>query len=79
MKEKLNKLYKYWMKFGRTIGIINTKLVLALLFYTVFTLYSIILKIFNKDLLDLKFDKSNSYWKKRENRPLNKEDYLKQY
>jgi len=48
---------------GFGIGWVMTKILLMLLFYLVFTPISFILKIFNKHLLDLQFDREEeSYW-----------------
>lgn len=63
----LNPLYRAWMALSFTLGWIVTRIILVLAFYLIFTPMGLILKIFGKDLLDLKIDKSQlTYWKKSE-------------
>ena len=56
-------LNKLWMKFGLFLGRIISPIVMGLVFFLVVTPTSLILKIFNKDVLNLKIKKKNSsYW-----------------
>ena len=61
----LSPLNKIWFKFGILLGKIISPIVMGIIFFTVVTPTAIILKIFKKDLLSLKKNKSNSYWKKK--------------
>ena len=73
-------LYKWWMKIARLIGWINTHLLLIIIFYLVFTPIGVIIKLFGRDLLDIKLEKeAASYWKKIEGGPFGLERYEKQY
>ena len=54
----LKPAFGIWMKFGAVLGWINTRIILALVFYALFTPYSIVLKLFGKDPLSLKLDKN---------------------
>ena len=55
-----------WVKFGELLGMIIAPIVMALVYFLVLTPISIIIRIFGKDLLKIKFsDKNNSYWIKR--------------
>ncbi|KPJ91891.1 MAG: sxtJ [Gammaproteobacteria bacterium SG8_11] len=45
----LNPIYNLWMRFGMVLGWINTRIILGLVFYLVFTPVSFLLKILNKD------------------------------
>ena len=56
-----------WFKFGMLLGKIISPIVMGLIFFIVVTPTAIILKLFNKDVLSLKKNKSNSYWKKNSN------------
>lgn len=59
----------YWLaaKFGSTIGRISNIFILSFLFHAFVLPVSLILKLFKKDILDIKIDKNvASYWKKRE-------------
>jgi len=53
-----------WLKFGRILGEINTKIVLFLVFYLILTPLAIIRKVFTVDFLELKKNK-NTFWKER--------------
>jgi len=53
----LTPFYRLWMAVGQVLGWINTRLVLGLIFFAVFTPYSLILKLLGKDLLSRKLDK----------------------
>ena len=55
-----------WIKFGEILGSIIAPIVMALVFFTVLTPLSIIIRIAGKDLLKIKFSKENSYWIKKE-------------
>ena len=56
-----------WFKFGMLLGKIISPIVMGLIFFIVVTPTAIILKLFNKDVLSLKKNKSNSYWRKNSN------------
>jgi hypothetical protein len=63
----LRPVYLGWMKFAFVLGWINTRILLGLFFYLVMTPIGVGLRIFGKDLLDEKIEKSKeSYWLKRE-------------
>lgn len=63
--------YKTWIKFGDFTSEIIAKIIIAILFYVVFTPVSIILKLLNKDLLNKKIDKNaKTYWIERNIQPL---------
>ena len=58
----LNPFYRAWMKFGAVMGYINTRIILALVYYLVFTPVALVLKLLGKDSMHRALDKeSNSY------------------
>ena len=57
---------KIWVKFGELLGRIIAPIVMAIIYFFILTPISLILRIFGKDLLNLKFSKEKSYWAKRE-------------
>jgi uncharacterized protein YqhQ len=62
------------------IGWCAGKLVLLFLFYIIFSLMGLLFRIFQKDLLDRKIEKSKkSYWKEEEEKPLRRVSYERQY
>tara|TARA_Y100000768_G_scaffold359120_1_gene315412 strand:- start:903 stop:1286 length:384 start_codon:yes stop_codon:yes gene_type:complete len=58
----LNPLNKVWFKFGIFLGKIISPLVMGIIFFLVVTPIGILMRILNKDLLNLKFNKKTSYW-----------------
>ena len=58
----LNPLNILWFKFGLFLGKIISPLVMGLIFFCVVTPIGILMKIFMKDLLKLKYNNENSYW-----------------
>jgi len=76
----LRPIYKKWMIMTRFIGGIVTFLLLSMIFYFIFGIAGLVLRLMKKDLLDRQWQPdAASYWRKREKRTFNKEDYLKQF
>lgn len=76
----LKPLNKAWMTLAILMGLVMTRVILIILFYIVLTPTAFFAKIFKKDFLDLKIDKSrNTYWQIREKKHFNPEDYEKQF
>ena len=65
-QELLKPLNNSWIKLGEMLGKIISPIVMALIFFLILTPLSLIIRIFGKDLLKIKFSKDNSYWIKRE-------------
>src|SRR3989338_1539871 len=62
----LRPLYGVWMKAAHAIGSTMTFLILFLIFYSVFGIIGIILRVIRKDFLDRGFDpQSRTYWNMR--------------
>lgn len=73
-------IYRVAIFIAHILGWINTRLILGLIFYLLFTPISIIMKIIGHDPLNRKFDKeAKSYWNIRARAPIPKEQYLKQF
>ena len=53
---------KIWFKFGILLSKIFNPIILGIIFFFVVTPTAILMKIINKDLLNLKFNKGKSYW-----------------
>ena len=58
----LNPLNKLWFKFGILLGKIISPLVMGIIFFLVVTPIGILMKLFKKDLLNLKFNNKETYW-----------------
>jgi Saxitoxin biosynthesis operon protein SxtJ len=64
------KLYQGWVKFGEILGKINSFIIIAILFYGVFTPAGIMLRLLKKDLLNKKLDRlKTSYFIDRKTQP----------
>ena len=53
---------KIWFKFGILLSKIFNPIILGIIFFFVVTPTAILMKIINKDLLNLKFNNKKSYW-----------------
>ena len=51
-----------WMKFGLFLGKIISPIIMGLIFFFVVTPTGLIMRIFKKDLINLKFNNDKSYW-----------------
>ena len=58
----LTPLNKVWFKFGIFLGKIISPIVMGLIFFLVVTPIAFLMRMLNKDLLNLKSSKNNSYW-----------------
>ena len=78
--EILIPLYDNWMKVVRVIGHVVSSLILIVLFYCVFGIMGLILKILGKDFLDQEIEPHKaSYWISKEKKSFYKESYTKQF
>tara|TARA_A100001011_G_scaffold324_1_gene422 strand:- start:16700 stop:17083 length:384 start_codon:yes stop_codon:yes gene_type:complete len=63
-------LNKIWIKFGYLLGKVISPIVMFIIYFTIVYATSIILKLFRKDIMDIKIDKhAISFWKKRKIKP----------
>ena len=62
----LTPLNKVWFKFGILLGNIISPIIMAFIFFLVVTPISFIMKIFGKDILNLKKNNNSSYWIKKD-------------
>ena len=51
-----------WMRFGIFLGKIVSPIIMGLIFFFVVTPTGLIMRIFKKDLINLKYNKDKSYW-----------------
>ena len=49
-------IYRYWLKFGHVAGWINTRIILAIMFYLVFFPAGILMRLLGKDPMARKLD-----------------------
>lgn len=58
----LTPLNKLWFKFGIFLGKIISPLIMLMIFFLVITPIGLLMRIFGKDLLNLKYNKNKTYW-----------------
>jgi hypothetical protein len=59
-------LNRFWIKFGEILGLVIAPIIMAIVYFAVLTPISLIVRLFGKDLLGLKFlKKIDTYWLKR--------------
>ena len=58
----LTPLNKVWFKFGLFVGKIISPIIMGIIFFLVVTPIGILMRILNKDLINLKFNNNKSYW-----------------
>ena len=61
----LSPLNKMWFKFGILLGNFMSPIVLGIVFFTVVTPIAFIMRLFGKDVLNLKKNNKKSYWIER--------------
>ena len=58
----LTPLNKIWFKIGILLGNVISPIVMSIIFFLVVTPTSLIMKLFGKDILGIKKNRSKSYW-----------------
>ena len=62
LSKTLTPLNYIWFKIGIFLGKIVSPIVMCLIFFVVVTPIAILMRLLNKDLLNLKFNKKSTYW-----------------
>lgn len=58
----LNPLNKLWFRFGIFLGKVISPLIMGIIFFLVVTPTGLLIRLLNKDLLNLKFKNTSTYW-----------------
>ena len=58
----LSPLNKMWFKFGIFLGRIISPIIMGIIFFLVVTPIGYLMRLFKKDVLNLKFNANKSYW-----------------
>ena len=58
----LTPLNKLWFKFGIFLGKIVSPIIMGIIFFLVVTPIGLLMRLFGKEVLNLKYNKSQSYW-----------------
>ncbi|MFH1309964.1 MAG: SxtJ family membrane protein [Candidatus Omnitrophota bacterium] len=78
--EKLKPVYKVFIKIAHVIGWVNTRVILLMVYYFIVTPIGVVMRVFGKDILDIKIDKTaESYWLKKPAKLSDKERLTKQF
>ena len=78
--EALKPLYTRWMKVAHFIGAVITGIILSIIFYFMFGLVGVVLRILRKDILDRKVDPgARTYWVPKEQAAFVPEHYTRQF
>ncbi len=78
--ELLKPIYLIWMRFAFVLSWINTRLILLIIFYLIFTPMGLLVRLFKGDLLDRKIDaQSDTYWIKKEKVDFKHSNYERQF
>ena len=76
----LKPVYKIWMAVGHKISFVLSTIILGVLFYTVFSIAGLILRLLRKDLLNRSIQPElNSYWLMRKMSPAGQEEFKRQF
>jgi len=61
----LTPVKKNWIKLGEILGKIIAPIVMGFIYFTIITPIGLLMRLVQKDVLNLKFNKNESYWIKR--------------
>ncbi len=76
----LKPIHKVWMTLAVLLGWLMTRVILSVLFFLVITPIGLLARLFRKDFLDLKFDKStDSYWISKKEMKSERRNYENQF
>tara|TARA_B100001778_G_scaffold316667_1_gene303755 strand:+ start:305 stop:694 length:390 start_codon:yes stop_codon:yes gene_type:complete len=65
----LSSLNKIWFKFGILLGKFIAPIVMGIIFFLVVTPTGLLMRVFNKDLINLKRNNSKTYWIEKKKLP----------
>ena len=57
---------RWWMAFASALGWLNTRVILTLVYFTIFAIGAVVLKVIRKDLLARRFHTGTTYWVDKE-------------
>ena len=62
----LTHLKRGWIKLGEILGKVVAPIIMGFIYFIIITPIGILMRLFGKDLLNIKLNKNKSYWIKRE-------------
>ena len=75
----LSPFNRAWMQLGVLLGKIVSPIILAFLFFLMFTPIALLMRLFNRDELHLRSSNSDSFWRLRDPIKFNKESLKQQF
>lgn len=76
----LKPLFVVWMGIARVLAFVNTHLILALVFYSLFTVIGLVMRLLGRDPLNRKLSPTaKTYWHRREKPLLDRAHYERQF
>jgi Saxitoxin biosynthesis operon protein SxtJ len=75
----LGPVYHAWMAFAEVLGTFNTRLILGLLFYLVFTPVGFVMRLFRDPMTRSLRDGAQSHWVRRKLEPVDRARYEQQF
>lgn len=80
LRNLLKPIYILWMNLAFILSWVNTRLILCIMFYLIFTPIGLIMRLFRIDLLERRIEKGKkSYWKEKEKGGFSPLDYERQF
>ncbi|MBN2054624.1 hypothetical protein JW905_06865 [bacterium] len=78
-KRFFKRLWRYWLVFAVAAGWLNTRILLALMFYLVLSPMGLVMRLARADLLDQRLHKDGSYWYTKKQPELDIHYFIRQY
>lgn len=67
------------MRFGLLLGLIISPIILGLLFFGLFTPLSIVMRLFKRDELQIRFSQKESYWNQKKDMTYTSDSFKNQF
>jgi hypothetical protein len=76
----LKPIYIFWMRLAFILSWVNTRLILLVIFYLVFTPIGLAMRLFGVDLLERRMERNRkSYWRQKEKHKFDRLNYERQF
>jgi len=74
----LKPVYAVWMRFAFVLGWVNTRIILIVMFYLIFTPIGLVMRLFRADPLE-RNKKEDTYWKKKDKEAFDFKNYERRF
>lgn len=79
MKAFFSLIWRGWKKFAHVLGIVNTRILLTITYFIVVAVAAIIARVTGRDLLDRRMTPRDTYWRERDQAPVDLESCRRQF